>query len=393
MAAIEITDLGITLKSFRELRQELQAEWIARFGNAIDLSPTSIDGHHIDLECKTITSISQLIEAVVSNFDTNKASGVWLDILGDYKSMNRIDATYSVARVTFGGSEGVIVPAGTVVRYDGAPCDFVLQEDITIGEDGTAEGDCKANKIGFVEVYVGEWSMVSSTPSGITCEVTQDNAGGAGRNDETDDEFRLRQKKFAGYGLATYDKMYAYMAGVVGEGNFSLQVNDEDYVQNNIPPHRFEFVFKDGIGDNDNLAQAIWNCKAAGIKPYGNVSGTAVAINGVRFTMYFSRPVYTRLWISVEITEYSEESLPENWRDAIVAAVNDFAATEYSPGKDVIPKRLYGPIYQAVPGILDIVVKACLKETEPDTSEYTEERIPVDPQTEATVYRVAVDKV
>lgn len=390
MASLVITDAGISLQSFQELRDDLKKEWEAVFG-AIDLSPTSVDGHHIDLECKTIISVSQLIEAVIANLDPSKASGVWLDILADYKGMERLKATYSVARVTFEGNEGIVVPAGTVVRYDGSPCDFVLQDTVTIGDDGKVEGDCKANSIGKVEIFVGDWKMVSSTPSGVTCKVTAENFGGAGIDDESDSQFRARQKKFGGQGLATYDKMYAYMASVIGEGNFSLKVNDEDVVKDNIPPHRFEFVIKNGIGTNDELAQAVWNCKPAGIKPYGNVNGNATDIAGLNHTMYFSRPVSAKLWISVTITRYTEESLPDNYAEAIAAAINDFAVKEYAPGKDVIPQRLYGPIYENVPGIRRIVVKVCISETEPSDSDYTEDDIAVDPQTEAKVQRVSVE--
>ena len=391
MAALVITDLGISLKSFQELRQELREAWVARFGDSIDLSPTSVDGHHIDLECKTITSISQLLEAVVANFDTDKAGGVWLDILGDYKSMSRIKATYSVATVTFSGNSGVTVPSGTIVRYDGAPCDFVLQENVTIAENGKAEGHCKANAIGYVEIFVGDWKMVSSTPSGVTCEVTSENSGGAGLDDETDAEFRARQKKYSGSGLATYDKMYAYMAGVVGEGNFALNFNEEDVYKNDIPPHRFEFVINNGIGTNETIAQAIWNCKPAGIKPFGNVGAVAFDICGLEHTMYFSRPVSVKLWLKVTITEYTEESLPDNYEDAIRTAVAEFAASEFSPGKDVIPKRFYGPIYKAVPGILDVVVWACIKDTMPDDSEYTEDRIEVLPRNTAVLQNAIVE--
>lgn len=389
MASLVITDAGISIKSFRELRVELQEEWAKAFGDAIDLSPTSVDGHHLDLECKTITSVSQLIQAVADNLDPSKATGVWLDILGDYKSMTRISASYSVARVTFVGTNGTVIPEGTAVRYYGAPCDFTLQEEITIGSDGTALGECVADTIGYVEVFVGDWQLVSDI-EGVTCKVVQGNAGGAGRNDETDAEYRARQKKYTGGGLATYDKMYAYMAGVVGEGNFTLEINDEDITQNGIPPHRFEFVINNGIGTNDELAQAIWACKAGGIKPFGNTSGTAVAVNKVKHTMYFSRPVDVKLWLSVTITEYTEETLPDNYSDAIKDAVFAFAETEYTPGKDVILERLKGPIYQTVSGIRKIVVKGCVKETQPTPEEYSEDDIAVAPRSVATVQKVDV---
>lgn len=389
MASLVITDAGISIQSFQELRDDLKKEWESAFGDSIDLSPTSVDGHHIDLECKTITSISQLLQAVVDNLDPDKATGVWLDILGDYKSMQRIKASYSVATVTFIGESGTVVPSGTVVRYSGAPCDFVLQDAVSIGAEGEADGSCIASVIGYVEIFVGDWQMVSTSPEGVTCKVTQENSGGSGRDDETDAEYRARQKSFAGKGLATYDKMYAYMASVVGDGNFSLSVNDEDVERDGIPPHRFEFVFKNGIGTNDELAQAVWHCKGAGIKPFGNTSGTAIAINNVKQTMYFSRPVSAKLWVDVTITEYTEESLPTNYSDDIKTAIGEFASAEFAPGKNVIPKRFYGPIYK-VPGILDVVVKVCVKDTEPDASEYSEDVIDIDPQTEAVLQKVNV---
>ncbi len=394
MAALEITDLGISLKSFQELRKELREQWVATFGEAIDLSPTSVDGHHIDLECKTITSIAQLLEAVIANFDPEKAGGVWLDILGDYKSMERIKATYSIASVTFVGASGTEVPQGTKVRYDGAPCDFELQETLTIDSDGSATGPCKALSVGYVEIYVGDWKMLSSTPQGVTCKVTSSNAGGSGRDTETDAEYRARQKKFAGQGMATYDMMYAYMASVVGEGNFSLQVNDEDVTQNSIPPHRFQFVFNNGIAGNDGLAQAIWNCKPAGIKPYGNVSGEATDAAGLKHTMWFSRPVTKYLWIIVNPVAYTEESLPDNYKQAIINAVTAFASEEYAPGKDVLVKRLYKPIL-SVPGIKDAVIKVCVTatDTRPSTDSYVETDISIGPQEVATLTDVIVGDI
>jgi uncharacterized phage protein gp47/JayE len=394
MASLVITDAGISIKSFRELRAELQEEWAKAFGDAIDLSPTSVDGHHLDLECKTIMSVSQLIQAVADNLDPSKATGVWLDILGDYKSMTRISASYSVARVTFMGTNGTVIPERTAVRYYGAPCDFTLQEEIIIGSDGTALGECVADTIGYVEVFVGDWQLVSDI-EGVTCKVLQANAGGAGRNDESDAEYRARQKKYSGSGLATFDKMYAYMAGVLGEGNFSLQVNDEDETQNGIPPHRFEFVIKNGIGENNYIAQAVWNCKPAGIKPYGNTSGSAVDNTPMHLThtMYFSRPVTKYLWVDITLTEYTEESLPADYISAVRTAVEEWAASEFSPGKDVLPKRFYTPIFK-VSGIKDAVIKVCLTDTNerPSASSYTTDEIAVGPQDEAKLTDVQVGK-
>ena len=69
MASLVITDAGISIKSFRELRAELQEEWAKAFGDAIDLSPTSVDGHHLDLECKRLVGSDMGIEALYLRVD------------------------------------------------------------------------------------------------------------------------------------------------------------------------------------------------------------------------------------------------------------------------------------------------------------------------------------
>lgn len=388
MTGLTITDAGISLKSFQELRNEIKEAWISRFGEGIDLSPTSVDGHHIDLECKTILSVLQLLEVVISNFDPNKASGIWLDIIGDYKSMERLMASYSIASVKFEGEEGVSVPEGTVVKYEGSPCKFVLTEDIVIGSNGFAIGLCKAEIIGAVDILVGEWKMVSSSPAGVTCLV--ESASGVGRNVETDSEFRERIRKKTGEGLATYDKMFSYMASVIGVGNFSLYVNEDDREVDGLPAHRFEFVINNNVGTNDEIAQAIWDCKPAGIKSYGSTTGLATDIVGVVHEMMFSRITNVKLWISIVVTEYLEEKLPKNFKERIIEEVEKWADTEYNTGKDVIPKRIYTPVFR-VSGILDVIVKVCISDTEPDESDYVEEVISVQASSKVEVANVKVE--
>ena len=46
----EYTDSGIRFKGFQDLRKSLVESWEATFGEDIDTSPTSPDGHHIDLD-------------------------------------------------------------------------------------------------------------------------------------------------------------------------------------------------------------------------------------------------------------------------------------------------------------------------------------------------------
>src|SRR5574344_2579908 len=152
MAAIILSENGISIQSFQELRADLRTDWLNAFGSSsLDLSPTTPDGHHLDLECKTITSISQIIEAVVNNLDRSTASGFWLDILAKFQNLTRKSATYSTVTVIFTGTAGTVIDAGTEISYSGIGAYYATDADATIGTDGTVSVPCTCEAAGAVE--------------------------------------------------------------------------------------------------------------------------------------------------------------------------------------------------------------------------------------------------
>lgn len=377
MKSLTIDDTGVKLQTFQEIREALRTEWQETFGVTIDLSASSIDGHHIDLESKTITSVSQLAAVIVSNLNVDTAEGVWLDILADYKGMSRLKASYSIANVVFEGEPNVVIPNGTIVKYDGSVCNFVLESSVTIGNDGFVVGKCKAVSIGKVDIYVGKWAMVSSTPSNVNCRVFD--GSGVGSNDETDEELRIRYKNKKGDGLATYDKMVTYLESVLGANTFELEDNGP-----------IELTVYSGYADNNTVAQALWDCKPAGKKTNGNTSGEAYDIKGKRRTLYFSRPVKLNLWVKVRLTEYAEETIPTDYSDRVSNAIVEWSKNEYRPGKDVLPKRLYTPIF-SVEGIKDAEILVCISEEEPVETAYVDHEIAVGSFEYAEVKNVIVE--
>lgn len=87
----EYTENGIRFKGFQDLRKTLVDAWEATFGSGIDTSPTSPDGHHIDLEVATINSIAELIQAVTASLNRNQATGVYLDMLAAFLGLQRAE--------------------------------------------------------------------------------------------------------------------------------------------------------------------------------------------------------------------------------------------------------------------------------------------------------------
>lgn len=87
----EYTDSGIRFKGFQDLRKALVEAWEATFGEDIDTSPTSPDGHHIDLEAATLNSVAEMLQAVANTMSRNQATGVYLDLLAAFLGLERAD--------------------------------------------------------------------------------------------------------------------------------------------------------------------------------------------------------------------------------------------------------------------------------------------------------------
>lgn len=280
MTPAVITSNGIRFKSFQEIREELKEDWKAVFGDKIDLTPTSPDGHQVDLEAKTISSISELVQAIVANLDRRSATGYFLDILAAFLGITR---------------------------------------------DGM-----------------------------------------------TDDQLRATMDGANSSGLATSDGMATYLRDNI-HPDIALKINDEDMVSDGVPAHRFRVSIPVGFAeadipdgdedwiriqsdDNRNskidafVAQKIWNCKAAGIKSYGEVAGLAVDESGRYHTEYYTLPTAINAVIKVEIAKYSEEAYPVNGDSLIKERVKEWSVGEYTPGKDFIPLRVTQPVL-SVPGI------------------------------------------
>jgi len=118
------------------------------------------------------------------------------------------------------------------------------------------------------------------------------------------------------------------------------------------PPKSFEAVV-DG-GDDQAVADMIWQIKPAGIETYGNTERIVVDSNGEGQIIRFSRPEDIYCWVHVAVDSYyPEESLPTDPAQAMKQAI---LATHLPIGKEVIPQRFEGRIHAALPGLEHVTV-------------------------------------
>ena len=393
MTPIIITDKGISIKSFNEIAQELREDWITAFGGeTIDLSSSSPDGLEIDLKAKEIRSISELVQAVASKLTLEGSSGVWVDIFMSYRGITRLGAAYSYVYLLFTGSNGTVIPEGTLVN-NLFNDQFSTDSEITIGIEGTAYVRATSLNIGPVDVSKGTWSLNQSI-AGVSSVVVEDD-GVIGRFEETDAEIKARAKNTVHDGLATLPTIKSYIENnVTGITSVSVFENETSSTVNGRPPHSIEVMVLGG--SDEEIARAIYKSKPAGIKAYGtHIEGDGYLVldsNGGPHYVNWSTLNTAYLWINVAITHYEEEILPDNYSELIKQAIVEWAQKEYTFGKDVIPLRICVPVY-SVDGIEDVTITVAVTyNSEATPSQYVNTKIQINDAFAviATTERIAV---
>ena len=82
---------GLSVKSYREIREELEKGMKGIFGSELILDPSSPDGQLIDLFGYAYDEVKEALQGAVSNLDIASAQGVFLDNLATLKGVKRGD--------------------------------------------------------------------------------------------------------------------------------------------------------------------------------------------------------------------------------------------------------------------------------------------------------------
>lgn len=261
-------------------------------------------------------------------------------------------------------------------------------------------GDCLT--AGPETADTGEISEIATPVSGWTNVINLMPAS-PGRNDETDDELRIRRNAATSQGYATeeaikqailnnvegviscfvksnrtlgvpytvteFDAHLLSMGLAIGTTVYAPAPDDEGR-----PGKSFEVVVQGG--ENQDIANTIWGTFAAGIETYGLISVSVVDSEGVSQIIKFSKPSNKYLWIRLEYVVYNEETFPDDGEVQIADSIIAWAPGEYSLGKDIIPERILTPVY-TVPGIGKVIVKVAITNSPTDLPTYTTDTISV----------------
>ena len=215
-----------------------------------------------------------------------------------------------------------------------------------------------AEDAGPVKAPANTVNTIVSPSSSVTVDNLDDL--GVGRERETDEEFRLRaSRSLAVSGSSTYNAVLSTILNLPEVSEVAVEENETNSTNAlGLPPHSFEVILSapTTTAVDQTIALAIWNDKPLGIQTHGNTSVVILDSTGQERTIKFSRPAGIIIATRVTYTLYAEEIPTDQIKEVIRNAVVNYGSA-LSAGEDVIPKRFYGPIYDATTGVDDLIVE------------------------------------
>jgi uncharacterized phage protein gp47/JayE len=272
--------------------------------------------------------------------DPDKTFGLYQKISYKLNGLIIKAATNSTAVVTFTGIPFTDIAAGFQVSTESGNI-FVNDSLVTIGAFGTVDAAVTALIAGSITAEIGQINTIVTQPHEGISSVTNAAAAIVGRNQETQEQFRLRRRLSTEVPASNIaDASYSRLRALPNVDDVYIDENDEDDINaNGTPGHSFRTIVLGG--DNQEIAYTIWGSKPTGILSFGTIEETIIDANNLEKIVRFDRP--TEVQIYVKIDTIALVGFPGDGVDRIKAAIVQYALDNYLIGKSVARTRLYTP--------------------------------------------------
>ena len=236
------------------------------------------------------------------------------------------------------------------------PSDFIILAGKKGSFTAVNEGlqTCEIGELDTIAVGVSGWNSVYNYV-----------AGEPGEDLESDESLRLRREAAAKVrkSKATDPATEAALLDVPGVTTARVFSNRGfDTNADGVPGKSFVSLV---VGGTDaDVARCIYENQPSGIQSWGNTTVNVTDSHGFEQQISFSRPTPKFLWVKFHYRVYDEEVFPGE--DAIKKAMVEWGEKQYTMGKDVIPTRIPGGIYELVAGVGVAMAYVALTDS-PDT--------------------------
>jgi uncharacterized phage protein gp47/JayE len=360
MSGVEST--GFVTETTAEILAELQTAVKDALGAEMNTEADSVMGVILGILADKYGEHWEVMQAIYSARDPDAAAAAALDAVCALTGTVREAATKSDVTVTVTCTGVVSVAVGNfVVSVDGNPdARFVNAEAITAGGAGDVDVLFEAEEAGTVVANAGTLTVIETPVANISA-VT--NALDADTGNETEGDTALRTRRLVeleAVGAGTFDTVKARLAQADGVEHSTLYENTSGVIDSNAIPghHMWPIVYGSPMPDGDDVAQALWDAKPAGVGVHGSSSGTATDAEGNSQTVNYDEAavitVHVAIAVSTDADLYPTDG-DDQIKAAIIAAREAFITAQDGQGigLDVYSELLKAAAFE-VAGVIDV---------------------------------------
>lgn len=214
---IKLTNAGLKIATFTQVRAALIDRYKSIYGSDIDLSTGSADGIFVNDLALIINNLLQSMNIMYANLDVETASGVYLDTLCALSNVVRKPATKSNAylNVTYTGSSQITIPAQDLIFIDKSGLEWKVENDQTFTPNQTVSLQVFCSQEGVIQAPAG-W-IYQMIDASMPMTVEQPLAANLGTEAESDGALRARRAQSSGAaGTTTLGSLTGALLGISG---------------------------------------------------------------------------------------------------------------------------------------------------------------------------------
>jgi uncharacterized phage protein gp47/JayE len=347
-----ITPTGFNRKTASEIKNELDQDYKTAYGQTFDTSNDSNIGIENSIWSERISQLWELAEAVYYSPFVQFAQGVSLDNSVSYLGITRLEAKKSKVTLTLSttGSTAITVPSGSIVKQSSNNKNWITLSTVIIPPTSSITVDAESEEYGLITAPIGTVDTIVNSVLGWD-GVTNLSSEIIGRNEETDDELRLRR----------YEALFVTKGGTLTAViNKVREVDGVIYVDgrenrtpttdiNGLPPNSINIIIDGGL--DQDIANKIRISKGAGIETHGTITNTVIDEQGNTHTIKFDRVINKDIYMIVNITR-DISKFPPNGISLVKILLEKYGLS-LKNGDDVLNWRAIG-ILDAIDGIIDV---------------------------------------
>lgn len=214
---LSLTNAGLEIASFTEIRGYLIERFKSIYGSDIDFSTGTADGVLVNDLSLIINNILQTISSLYNNLDVNKATGVYLDSLCALSNVSRrqANASYAYLTLTYTGDTSRDFSPLDLSFVDKSGEIWSSKEGVSFDPNTSKVIMVTCNKKGKIQAPVG-W-IYSPVDTTLPLVVNQEEKAIEGEERETDFELKSRLvKSQASLGISTTDGLVGALMNITG---------------------------------------------------------------------------------------------------------------------------------------------------------------------------------